>query len=103
MRRGALRMTWIYDGVKEERHPDVPREARPRRTHGVHPILSKQLHSEAFPLYTEKYFACGWWRTMAEVDCSGSSMSSSERPTPISSACNNSNSCFWSARLGQAG
>jgi len=36
--------------------------------------------------HTEKYFAWGWWTTMAEVDCSGSSWSSSERVMPISSA-----------------
>jgi len=52
---------------------------------------------------TEKYFACGWWTTIAEVDCSGSSWSSSERVMPISSAPSSAKSCRWSARLGQAG
>ena len=68
--------------------PPVPRHTCPKRTGSVH---------------TEKYFACGWWTTMAEVDCSGSSWSSSLSVMPISSARSRSNSCFWSARLGQAG
>ena len=53
--------------------------------------------------YTEKYLACGWWTTMAEVDCSGSSWSSSVRTMSISAARSSSSNCFWSARLGQAG
>jgi hypothetical protein len=40
---------------------------------------------------------------MAEVDCSGSSWSSSERVMPISRAPKSASSCVWSARLGQAG
>ena len=53
--------------------------------------------------HTEKYFAWGWWTTMAEVDCSGSSWSSSDRVMPISPARSKARSCCWSARLGQAG
>jgi hypothetical protein len=52
---------------------------------------------------TEKYLAWGWWTTIAEVYCSGSSWSSSESVMPISSALSRARSCFWSARLGQAG
>jgi hypothetical protein len=50
---------------------------------------------------TEKYFAWGWVTTMAEVDCSGSSWSSSVSETPISSALSSANSGRWSARLGR--
>ncbi len=64
--------------------------------------MLKRLCPDEAP-HTEKYLAWGWWTTMAEVDCSGSSMSSSERAMPISSAWSSANNCFWSARLGQAG
>src|SRR6266496_3262090 len=46
--------------------------------------------------HTEKYLAWGWWTTMAEVDCSGSSWSSSVSATPISSARSSSNKRRWS-------
>lgn len=35
--------------------------------------------------FTMKYFASGWWTMIALVDCSGSSMYSSERARPIRS------------------
>ena len=45
--------------------------------------------AEAFPHAFRqmmlKYFASGWWATMAEVDCSGSSWNSSVSSTPIRS------------------
>ena len=66
-------------------------------------LSSGTARERGYRLHTEKYFAWGWWTTMAEVDCSGSSWSSSERVMPISSARNNARSCCWSARLGQAG
>jgi hypothetical protein len=66
-------------------------------------LSSGTARERGFRRHTEKYFAWGWWTTMAEVDCSGSSWSSSERAMPISSARNNARSCCWSARLGQAG
>ena len=66
-------------------------------------LLSGRSRDRGFRPHTEKYFAWGWWTTIAEVDCSGSSWSSSERVMPISSALSNARSCFWSARFGQAG
>ena len=66
-------------------------------------LLSGRSRDRGSRRHTEKYFAWGWWTTMAEVDCSGSSWSSSERVRPISSARSNASSCCWSARLGQAG
>ena len=70
---------------------------------GTEPKIGSHGASGRLRSHTEKYFAWGWWRTMAEVDCSGSSWSSSERVMPISSALSRANSCFWSPRLGQAG
>ena len=70
---------------------------------GTEPKIGSHGASGRLRSHTEKYFAWGWWRTMAEVDCSGSSWSSSERVRPICSALSNASSCFWSARLGQAG
>jgi hypothetical protein len=66
-------------------------------------LLSGTARARGLRRHTEKYFAWGWWTTMAEVDCSGSSWSSSERVMPISSARSKARSCRWSARLGQAG
>jgi hypothetical protein len=43
--------------------------------------------------HTEKYFACGWCTTMALVDCSGSSWSSSVSVMPIASAFSKSRIC----------
>jgi len=53
--------------------------------------------------YQDYLYLHGLSVEMAEVDCSGSSWSSSERVMPISSALSSANSCFWSPRLGQAG
>jgi hypothetical protein len=36
-------------------------------------LLSGRSRQRGSRLHTEKYFAWGWWTTMAEVDCSGSS------------------------------
>ena len=69
----------------------------------IFPLPAAENRRRALRRHTEKYLAWGWWRTMAEVDCSGSSWSSSERVMPISSARSNARSCCWSARLGQAG
>jgi hypothetical protein len=77
--------------------------SNPPRFSGNFSLLSGRSRERGLRRHTEKYLACGWWTTMAEVDCSGSSWSSSERVMPISSAPNSANSCFWSARLGHAG
>src|SRR5262249_50405734 len=36
-------------------------------------LLCRRKELERAGVYTEKYFAWGWWTTIAEVDCSGSS------------------------------
>src|SRR6266851_2993883 len=66
------------------------------------PLVAGHVRQHA-SRHTEKYFACGWVTTIAEVDCSGSSWSSSVSTRPISSARSSWRSCFWSPRLGQAG
>ena len=73
----------------------------PRRVLENFSLSSGTARERGLRRHTEKYVACGWWTTMAEVDCSGSSWSSSERVMPISFARNNARSCRWSARLGQ--
>jgi bifunctional non-homologous end joining protein LigD len=60
------------------------------------PVFSRAAGKIGLRRHTEKYFAWGWWRTMAEVDCSGSSWSSSERVMPISSARSRASSRFGS-------
>src|ERR1700730_15241750 len=70
---------------------------------GTEPKIGSHGASGRLRSHTAKYFAWGWWRTMDEVDLSGSSWSYTERVMPISSALSNARSCFWSARLGQAG
>ena len=52
---------------------------------------------------TLKYFACGWWTTMAVVRCSGSSWNCSLSASPIRSGSSSSNSFAWSSRSGHAG
>lgn len=57
-----------------------------------------------FMLYATKYFALGWWTTMAEVLCSGSSRNPVVRCTPmVWSGCSSANSLVWSSRFGHAG
>ncbi|MBP2669366.1 MAG: hypothetical protein H6Q80_1568, partial [Deltaproteobacteria bacterium] len=41
------------------------------------------LMARLLPDYTEKYFACGWWTTIAEVVCSGTISIDSVSVTPI--------------------
>src|SRR5580658_8761895 len=89
-------------GVARTRHSLNPSPSRddPRESSRLSEVKNPV---PAADFYTEKYFACGWWTTMAEVDCSGSSWSSSLSWMPISSALSSARSCSWSARLGQAG
>src|SRR6478672_5550093 len=63
-------------------------------------------HAERYlpALYTTKYFAPGWWTTIADVDCSGSRRNPVVRRTPIfSSGWSRANSLVWSSRFGHAG
>src|SRR5438093_1153851 len=50
-----------------------------------------------------KYLASGWWKTSAEVDCSGTNCHSSVNSMPTRSGRRRRNSCSWSSRRGQAG
>lgn len=55
------------------------------------------------PTHTLKYFASGWWNTNASVDCSGCSISSSLRTTPIRSGRSSSVTLRRSSMSGHAG
>src|SRR6185437_320707 len=53
--------------------------------------------------HTLKYFASGWWTTMASVDCSGCNYISSDSSTPILDGSSSRTILARSARSGQAG
>ena len=59
--------------------------------------------SAAGPAQTEKYFASGWWKTNASVDCSGCSCSSSLSSTPIRSGRSSRATLRRSSMAGHAG
>ena len=50
-----------------------------------------------------KYFAWGWWHTIASVVCSGCSWNPSETVTPIRSASSSAATVALSVRSGHAG
>ena len=58
--------------------------------------------SAAGPAQTEKYFASGWWKTNASVDCSGCSCSSSDSTTPMRSGSSRSTTTLRDSRSGHA-
>ena len=97
---GSMRISLIRNGLPAM---SAIKSRTPRRFLENFSRLSGRFWERGLRPHTEKYFAWGWWTTMAEVDCSGSSWSSSERVMPISSARSKARSCCWSARLGQAG
>jgi hypothetical protein len=97
---GSMRTSLIRNGLSAMRSI---KSRTPLRFLENFSLLSGTARERRLRRHTEKYFAWGWWTTMAEVDCSGSSWSSSERVMPIWSARSNASSCCWSARLGQAG
>src|SRR5207253_6902911 len=45
----------------------------PERLPSPNAVFSLTARRIAAARQTEKYLACGWWTTIAEVDCSGSS------------------------------
>ena len=75
-------------GVDEQ-----PVHVEQHRDAGLRPRLSQTL----------KYFASGWCRTMASVDCSGCSCISSDSSTPIRDGSSRRTILARSARSGQAG
>src|SRR5947208_16967262 len=42
-----LRMTLVFHGIKENRHPEEPAQRASRRTHGVDPAASFKLSARA--------------------------------------------------------
>ena len=66
------------------------------------PSMSNEHRQEGLA-QTLKYFASGWWTTIASVDCSGCSCISSDSSTPIRAGSSSRATLARSARSGQAG
>lgn len=75
----------------------------PRAPPGFHRGGGPARRAAAYPAQRAlKYFASGWWMTMASVDCSGWSWNSSESWTPMRSGSSSSAILARSSRSGQA-
>jgi probable F420-dependent oxidoreductase len=85
--QGSLSVT--FGGVHRQKCPKA------RRAAAVGSPMGRQRMT--------KYFASGWWQTIADVDCSGSSWNSSVSVTPMRSSSSSSATCCWSSRSGHAG
>lgn len=68
----------------------------------VSPNVSSRVSGAGLCQRALKYFASGWWITIASVDCSGCSWNSSERWTPMRSGWSRSAILARSSRFGQA-
>lgn len=97
----------IHRGAARFEKPQLRRRwctVRTRNAHFIRIMFGMTVIPNMIQMpQTEKYLAWGWWTTMALVDCSGWSWSSSAISMPMRSAPSNASSLCWSARLGQAG